>query len=97
MNGYGRITKFVAGEPVDRPPFMPLAIEWVARQEEMDYCDFVYQPHLSAEVYLSCAEKYHFDCILPDADFYKQMEDFGAQPVYQDSGFHAEPIQALAK
>ena len=37
MNGYERTVKFVRGEPVDRPPFMPLAIEWISREQGIPY------------------------------------------------------------
>lgn len=92
MNGYKRTLRFVQGQPADRPPFMPLVIEWVSRQQGIPYPDFVYDPKRRAEAYLACAERFHLDCILPDADFYEQLEDFGAKPVYGDGGFHAAPI-----
>ncbi len=92
MNGYERTTRFVLGQPVDRPPFMPLVIEWVSRQQGIPYPDFVYDPAVRAAAYLACAERFHLDCILPDADFYEQLEDFGAKPVFGGGGYHAAPI-----
>lgn len=92
MNGYERTIRFVRGEPVDRPPFMPLVIEWVARTQEIPYPDFVYNPALRAEAYLKCVNQFDLDCILPDADFYEQLEDFGAKPVYDGKGYSAAPI-----
>lgn len=93
MNSYERVTAFMRGEAVDRPPFMPLAIEWVSRQYNADYRKFVYDPVLRADAYLWAAKTFGFDCILPDADFYEQLEDFGAKPVYEEgSGYHAAPI-----
>lgn len=92
MNGYERTIRFVNGEPVDRPPFMPLVIEWVSRTQGIAYPDFVYNPEIRAKAYLRCAEEYHLDCILPDADFYEQLEDFGAKPVYDGKGYSAAPI-----
>ena len=92
MNGYERTIRFVEGEATDRPPFMPLVIEWVYRQQGLDYRDFIYQPALRAKAYLEAAEKFHLDCILPDADFYEQLEDFGAKPVWSGTGYHADPI-----
>ena len=92
MNGYERTRNFVLGKPVDRPPFMPLAIEWVSRNQKIAYPDFVYQPKLRAQAYITCAEKYGFDCVLPDADFYEQLEDFGAKPVFDGNAFSAAPI-----
>lgn len=92
MNGYQRTVAFVNGEKTDRPPFMPLVIEWVSRQQGLDYRDFIYQPTLRANAYLAAAERFHLDCILPDADFYEQLEDFGAKPVWGGTGYHADPI-----
>lgn len=92
MNGYERTCKFVHGEPVDRPPFMPLVIEWVSRQCGLEYPDFVYQPALRAKAYLETVEKYDIDCVLPDADFSEQLEDFGQKPTWTDAGFQVEPL-----
>ena len=36
MNGYECTVRFVHGEKTDQPPFMPLVIEWVARQQGRD-------------------------------------------------------------
>lgn len=92
MNGYERTVKFVNGEKVDRPPFMPLAIEWVCRQSNMEYPEFVYDPIKRAQAYLNIFEKFNIDCILPDADFFEQSEDLGAKPVFSDTGYHGDPI-----
>lgn len=92
MNGYERTCKFVRGEPVDRPPFMPLAIEWVARNQGMTYPEFIYEPEKRIAAYSACVRKYDFDCVLPDADFYEQLEDFGAKPVFDGNGYSAAPI-----
>lgn len=92
MNGFERTVRFVKGEKVDHPPFMPLVIEWASRRQGAAYPDFVYNPDIRAEVYLKCAEEYDLDCVLPDADFYEQLEDFGAEPVYDGKFFTARPI-----
>ena len=92
MNGYERTCKFVRGEAVDRPPFMPLAIEWVSRNQGLTYPEFVYDPEKRAKAYIECVRKYDFDCVLPDADFYEQLEDFGSKPVFDGNAFSAEPI-----
>ena len=92
MNGYERTRNFVLGRPVDRPPFMPLAIEWVSRHEGMTYPEFIYDPVRRAEAYIRCAEEFDFDCVLPDADFYEQLEDFGSKPVFDGKAFSAAPI-----
>ncbi|MBR4206649.1 MAG: hypothetical protein IKQ92_14340 [Clostridia bacterium] len=92
MNGYERTVKFVRGEPVDRPPFMPLAIEWIAREQGIPYPEFVYEPEKRVRAYSSAAKKYDIDCVLPDADFYEQLEDFGAKPVFDGKAFSAAPI-----
>ena len=92
MNSYERTCRFVRGETVDRPPFMPLAIEWVSRNQGIPYPEFVYDPEKRARANIACVEKYGFDCVLPDADFYEQLEDFGAKPVFDGKAFSAEPI-----
>ena len=92
MNGFERTVRFVKGENVDRPPFMPLVIEWASRHQGVAYPDFVYNPDIRAEVYLKCVEEYDLDCVLPDADFYEQLEDFGAKPVFDGKVFNAKPI-----
>ncbi len=92
MNGYERTCKFVRGEAVDRPPFMPLAIEWVARNQGIPYPEFIYEPKKRIAAYSACVRKYDFDCVLPDADFYEQLEDFGSKPVFDGNGYSAAPI-----
>ena len=86
MNGYERTVKFLAGEKVDRPPFMPLAIDWVCIQEGLNQEEFVYDPIKRANAYIHCCDQYHIDCILPDSDFHEQLEDFGQKPILADSG-----------
>ncbi len=92
MNGYERVKAFVNGGDVDRPPFMPLIIEWVSKQKGIPYPDFVYKPDLRAQAYLEICDEYDVDCILPDTDFFEQLEDFGKVPKWTDSGFQAPPI-----
>ena len=92
MNGYERTVRFVNGEPVDRPPFMPLAIEWISRQQGYTYPEFIYEPEKRARAYIENVKKYDFDCVLPDADFYEQLEDFGAKPTFDGNAFSAPPI-----
>lgn len=92
MNGYERTVKFLAGEKVDRPPFMPLVIDWVAAQEGLGQEEFVYDPMKRAQSYINVCDKFEIDCILPDSDFFEQLEDFGAKPILGDSGYHIETI-----
>jgi MtaA/CmuA family methyltransferase len=92
MNGYERTKKFIAGEKVDRPPYMPLVIDWVAIQHGLDQETFVYDPIKRAEAYIAVCDKYDIDCILPDSDFHEQLEDFGEKPVLSDTGYHADTI-----
>ena len=92
MNSYERTVKFLSGEKVDRPPFMPLVIDWVCNQEGLGPEEFVYDPIKRANAYIHCCDKFNIDCILPDSDFFEQLEDFGAKPVLSDSGYHIDPI-----
>lgn len=92
MLGYERTVKFVRNEKVDRPPFMPLVIDWVARQLDLDWKEFVYNPKTRAEAYLEATSRFGIDCILPDADFYEQLEDFGLEPVLENGAYHAKPV-----
>ena len=92
MNGYERTCKFVMGEPVDHPPFMPLVIEWVSRQCGLEYPDFVYHPDVRAKAYLEIVEKFDMDHVLPDADFSEQLEDFGQVPKWTEAGFQLSLI-----
>lgn len=92
MNGYERTVRFVNGDKTDRPPFMPLVIDWVARQAQADWREFVYNPAVRAEAYLDVTERFGIDCVLPDADFYEQLEDFGMKPVLENGAYHGSPI-----
>ncbi len=92
MNGYNRTVEFLKGNKVDRPPFMPLAIDWVAVVAGIDQETFVYNPLVRAKAYLDVAREFNFDCVLPDSDFYEQLEDLGAKPMLASTGYHIEPI-----
>ncbi len=92
MNGYERVKAFVNGGEFDRPPFMPLIIEWVSRQKGIPYPDFVYKPEVRAQAYLDICDAFDVDCVLPDTDFFEQLEDFGKIPTWTDIGFQAPPI-----
>jgi len=92
MNGYERTAKFLAGEKVDRPPFMPLVIDWIAVQAGLGQEEFVYDPIKRANAYIEICDKFDIDCILPDSDFFEQLEDFGAKPILADSGYHIDTI-----
>ena len=93
MNGYERCVAFVNGKETDRPPFMPLVIEWASRQCGLDYRDFIYKPDVRVKVYLDVVERFDIDCVLPDADFSEQLEDFGQIPVWSESaGYQVKPI-----
>lgn len=92
MNGYERITRYLDGKKVDRPPFAPLVIQWVSQQCGVPYNEFVYNPNLRAKCYLEIVEKYDIDCVLPDADFSEQLEDFGQVPKWENGEFQVQPI-----
>ena len=92
MNGYERTRGFVDGEHTDRPPFMPLVIDWVAKQAGVEWSEFVYNPAVRAEAYLTVTERYGIDGVLPDADFFEQLEDFGMKLTFDGKAYHGEPI-----
>jgi MtaA/CmuA family methyltransferase len=71
---------------------MPLVIDWVARQAGVDWPEFVYNPAVRAEAYLSVTDRFGIDGILPDADFYEQLEDFGMEVDFDGSAYHGRPI-----
>ncbi len=79
MNSYERTVKFVSGEKTDHPPFMPLVVDWAAKQQNADYMDFVNKPEVRADVYIKTAKQFNIDCILPDVDFYEQLSNFGME------------------
>lgn len=92
MTGYERTKNFVLGQKTDRPPFMPLVIDWVALQAGADWAEFVYDPAVRAQAYLDVTAEYGIDCVLPDADFFEQLEDFGLKPVLENGAYHGKPI-----
>ena len=61
MNGYERCVAFVNGKETDRPPFMPLVIEWASRQCGLDYRDFIYKPDVRVKAYLDVVERFDID------------------------------------
>lgn len=92
MNGYERTVKFIAGEKTDHPPFMPLVVDWAAKQQNLDYLEFVHKPAARAQAYLKSAEEFNIDCVLPDADFYEQLADFGMRLNLLSGRYSGEPF-----
>ncbi len=92
MNGYTRTIAFVNGEKTDRPPFMPLVIDWAAKQLGLDYRTFVDEPDVRASAYLQIADRYDIDCILPDSDFYEQLADFGMELSFENGHYVGAPF-----
>lgn len=92
MNSYERTIKFVHGEPVDRPPFMPLVIQLVPIQYGVPFLEFAYDADVRAKAYLNIVEKFDIDCVLPAADFYEQLEDFGQKTDFTESGPRTHPF-----
>lgn len=94
MNGYERTIAFVHGKKTNRPPFMPLVIDWAAKQMGVDYRSFVDDPALRADTYLRAAERFDIDCILPDADFHEQLADFGMELAFENGHYVGKPFIA---
>jgi MtaA/CmuA family methyltransferase len=76
--------RFLAGEPVDRPPFHPIFMRWAARYAGVPYREFCLEPARKCEANLRCAEDFDLDWVTVLSDPYCEAEAFGLSVTYPD-------------
>lgn len=101
MTGLQRTLEFIAGRPVDRPPFHPIVMRWAAKHAGVKYRDFCLEPLEKTRAMIQCAEDFGFDWVTVMSDPYAEASAFGLQVEYpednlpQDRGGHLPDLEAV--
>jgi MtaA/CmuA family methyltransferase len=85
MNGRERVLAFLAGEPVDRLPLMPVVMMFCADQISVKYGEYVRGFRVLAEAQIRTAERFDFDIVCNMSDPAREASDCGARvEFYED-------------
>jgi MtaA/CmuA family methyltransferase len=79
MNGKERVLARVAGQPVDRLPFMPITMMFAAAQTGASYGDYVRDHRVLVETQLRIAERFDIDQVSVISDPAREAADCGAR------------------
>lgn len=83
-SGRQRTLDFLAGRPVDRPPFHPILMRFAARHAGVKYRDFCLNPADKCRAMIRCAEDFGADWVTVLSDPYAEAEAFGIQVEYRE-------------
>jgi MtaA/CmuA family methyltransferase len=103
MNGLERTLDFIAGKPVDRPPFHPIVMRWAARHAAVKYRDFCTDYRAKCDAMIRCADDFDLDWVTVMSDAYCEASAFGLQIEYPednlpaDVGGHLFDLEAVAR
>lgn len=84
MNGLDRTLSFLAGKPVDRPPFHPIIMRWAARYAGVKYRDFCLDFRAKASAMIRCADDFGIDWVTVMSDPWVEAEAFGVTVEYPE-------------
>ena len=84
MNGRERILAHLAGQPVDRLPFMPITMMFAADLAGVRYRDYATDHRVLVEAQIRTAEKFDFDYVNTMSDPAREAADCGASVAYFD-------------
>ena len=79
MNGKERILACLAGQPLDRLPFMPITMMFAADQAGVEYGRYAADYRVLADAQLRTAEKFDFDFVSVISDPAREAADCGAK------------------
>lgn len=82
MNSRERVLGFLAGQPVDRPPCMPLAMMFASDYIGRKYLDYATDFRVEVEGQIRVAEDFNFDYVTFCTDPACEAADAGAPVVY---------------
>lgn len=85
MNGYERIDAMLRGNPVDRPPLMPITMMFAADQLGVPYGRYAADHRTLVDAQLLTAERFEFDYVSVISDPGREAADCGAQIHYFDN------------
>jgi len=102
MTGFSRTLEYLAGRPVDRPPFHPIIMRWAARYSGVKYRDFCLVPKQKCRAMIRCADDFDLDWVTVMSDPFAEASAFGLDVDYPEdnlpidrSGHLAGPEAAL--
>jgi MtaA/CmuA family methyltransferase len=85
MNGRERILAQIAGQRINRLPFMPITMQFAAAQIGARYCDYATDYRVLVEGQLRTAELFEFDYVNTMSDPAREAADCGAAVRYFDN------------
>lgn len=96
MNSRERVLAFLAGQPVDRPPLLPVVMMFCADQIGVPYGNYVQDYRVLAEAQIRTAERFELDCVSSMSDPAREAADCGARvEFYPDQPAALVEAQAL--
>jgi uroporphyrinogen decarboxylase len=84
MTGLERTLTFLAGKPVDHPPFHPIIMRWAARYAGVKYRDFCLDYRAKAAAMIKCADDFGIDWVTVMSDPWAEATAFGIQVEYPE-------------
>lgn len=84
MTGLQRTLDFLAGQPVDRPPFHPIIMRWAARYAGVKYRDFCLDYRAKTDAMIRCADDFGIDWVTVMSDPWAEAEAFGVRVEYPE-------------
>jgi len=86
MNSRERILNLIAGQPVDRPPAMPITMMWAADLVGAKYHDYATCAEIQAAGQIAAAKQFGFDHVSVISDPCCEAADLGAAIFYPPDG-----------
>jgi uroporphyrinogen-III decarboxylase len=90
MNGWERTRDFLAGQSVDRVPFHPMVMRFVARHAGVPYRAFCLDPMAHSDAFLKTAADFGMDWVATMSDAYAEAEAYGLAVDYPENGLPQE-------
>lgn len=84
MTGLERTVKFLAGEPVDHPPFHPIIMRWAAKYAGINYREFCTVPEAKCMAMIKCARDFDIDWVTVMSDPWAEASAFGIKVDYPE-------------
>jgi uroporphyrinogen decarboxylase len=85
MKPVDRTLDFIAGKPVDCPPFHPIIMQFAAEYAKIPYSRFCLDPHSKVSGMIKCAEDFDLDWVTVMSDPYAEAEAFGLAVEYPEN------------
>ncbi len=84
MTGLERTLEFLAGKPVDHPPFHPIIMRWAAKYAGVRYREFCTVPEAKCRAMIKCARDFDIDWVTVMSDPWAEASAFGINVEYPE-------------